>query len=91
MYNIVLQSFLHNLGIVQFCQDCGGGLFSSFKWTMAGSFRAHALVTMSNDLTLLHNIVICKDHTQNHTSYQKITEAAPEVVDMFTILYWVSC
>lgn len=51
MYNIVLQSFLYNLGIVQFCQDYGGGLFSSFKWNMAESFRAHDLVAISNHLT----------------------------------------
>lgn len=51
MYNIVPQSFLHNLGIVLFRQDYAGGLFSSFKWNIAGSFRAHDLVAMSNHLT----------------------------------------
>lgn len=38
---------------------------------MAGSFRAHALVAMSNDLTLLHNIVICKDYSE---PYNKLPE-----------------
>lgn len=63
---------MHNLGTVEFGQDCGEGLFSSLKWEVARNFRAHALVVMSNHLTLLHNIVICKVH--NQTPYIQLPE-----------------